>query len=189
MRTNVRLTGFRELEQELAKLSKGMGRGALRRAGMAALMPMAQIAAENAPRDEGELAGSIMVGAKAKGGGAAVGRAEFAAVMRSGGGKQAAVAAMRDARRAAHGDSGPPSIELFMGPSEATSRKDAIKRIVQEFGSEHQPGTPYMRPAWEQDHMAMLARLKHDLWREVRAAVARAEARAAREAVRIAARA
>lgn len=179
LRTTVRLSGFKELEAELAKLSKGMARGALTRAGTAAMAPMAAIAQGLAPKDKGELAGSITVSAKAVGAGASVGKAAFAAAMRGGLGRGAAVAALRDARRAADRPGGPPSVELFMGPSRAWSKKNAIKRMVQEFGSSAQPGQPYMRPAWDMDHRAMLERLKVDLWREVQRSVARAAARAA----------
>ena len=198
MKTTIALTGFKELERELEKLSKGMARGALTRAGVKSMAPMAVLAAGLAPVDTGELSGSIVVSAKAKGAGASVGKAAFAAAMRSGLGKGAAVAALRDARRAVDGGQGAPFVELFMGPTQAGTKEDAIKRIVQEFGSGPRyhkktgkfvgisPPHPYMRPAWDQDRMAMLERLKRDLWAEVQKSVARASARAAAKSARLA---
>jgi HK97 gp10 family phage protein len=182
MSTTVRLEGFRELEAELAKLSKAAGKGALRRAGIKAMAPMAEIARTLAPVDEGNLQASIMVSAKAKGAGADVGKAEFGAVLRGGGTKAQATAALRDARRSANDGQGVPSIELFMGPAipPTGKKRAAIKAQVMEFGSFKDTPQPYMRPAWDQDHRAMLDRLKVDLWAEVSKAVERAERRAAR---------
>jgi HK97 gp10 family phage protein len=182
MNTTVQLTGFKELEAELAKLSKAAGKGALRRAGIKAMVPMAKIASQRAPVDEGNLQASIMVSARAKGAGADIGKAEFGAVLRGGGSRAQATAALRDARRAANEGQGEPSIELFMGPAipATDKRRAAIKAIVQEFGSMKQAPQPYMRPAWDQDHRAMLDRLKVELWAEVSKAVKRAEIRAAK---------
>lgn len=186
MKVTVRTSGFADLDRTLSQMSKGMARGALSRAGVRAMAPMAVLAASLAPEETGELAGSIVVSAKAKGAGAAVGKAAFAAAMKGGLGKAAAVSALRDARRGANGGDGPPSVELFMGPTQAGSKKNAIKRIVQEFGSVNQPGQPYMRPAWDQDRGAMLERLKVTLWDEVQKTVARAAVRAAAKALRAA---
>lgn len=186
----VTVEGFAELDRELGRLSKGMARGALRRAGVQAMAPMAALAASLAPVETGELAGSIAISARAKGAGSDVGRAEFAAAMRGGQGRAAAVAALRDARRSANeADGGPPFLELFMGPTQPTgpgARDLAIKRIAQEFGTRHHAAQPYMRPAWDQDRAAMLERLKVTLWAEVQKTVARAQARAARAAARAA---
>lgn len=175
MSVRVRLEGFRELEAELGKLSRAAGKGALRRAGVIALQPMAAIASAAAPEDTGALKRDIGVSAKAQGG--KVGDAEFSAVMRAGGSRSDAVAALRTARRSAGG--GAPSVELFMGPVKG-SRRNAIKAIVQEFGSSKQSPRPYMRPAWDADKQPMLERLKALLWLEVQRSVARAERRAAR---------
>lgn len=181
-RTTVRLEGFRDLEQSLKQLSKAAGKGVLRRAGMKALEPMAELARSMAPEDTGELKRSIAVSAKAKGGAAEVGKAEYAAALRAGGSKADAVGALRTARRQANEGTGVPVVELYMGPEQARSKQEAIKAIVMEYGSFRHTAQPYMRPAWDRDHQAMLERLKDDLGREIDKAVARAAARAARKA-------
>jgi hypothetical protein len=182
MAMTMRVEGLRDLDAALADLSKGAGRGALRRAGVRGLQPMAELARSLAPVDEGELRDSISVSAKASG--TKVGKAEFAAAMRAGLGREAAVAAMRDARRAAKAEGAPAFVELFMGPAQAKTKADAIKRIVMEFGSaRHQPRS-YMRPAWDQGRGPLLQRVQLTLAEEIRAAVARAERKAARMAAR-----
>lgn len=183
MVATVKVEGLRELEQELEKLTKAAGRGVLRRAGIKALVPMAEIARQKAPKDTGELSESIAVSARAVGAGADIGKAQYGAVLRGGGTKQQAAAALRAARRDAK-DAGAPSIELFMGPARADNKRGAIKAIVQEFGSIKQAPQPYMRPAWDADKMAVIERLKKDLWIEVRKSVARAERKAARLAAK-----
>lgn len=70
----VKVEGLKELEAQLARLSKGAARGALRRAGVKSLQPMAEIARGLAPKDTEELSKSITVAAKAVGGGARSGR-------------------------------------------------------------------------------------------------------------------
>ena len=46
--------------------------------------------------------------------------------------------------------------------------------ITQEFGTYFHDPQPFVRPAWDQDHMALLDRLKVDLWEEITKTVARA---------------
>lgn len=184
MKTTVKITGMKELERELQKLSKAAGKGALRRAGMKAMQPMAEIARAQAPVETGDLRDSIAVGAKAVDGGADIGKREFAAVMKSGGSKGEAVAALRDARRAATGAGNLSAVELYMGPRKAKSRDEAIKAIVQEFGSSKMEPNPYMRPAWDQDKAALLERLKTELWAEISKTISRAQKRAAAKAAR-----
>lgn len=180
MRQTVKLEGFKELEAQLERLTKATGKAALRRAGMSALEPTARLARSLAPEDTGELIESIDVSAKATGAGANIGKAEFSAVLRSGGSREAAVSALRGARRAAKGSGEIPHIELFMGPEKAATKDEAIKAWAQEFGTSTMAATPYMRPAWDQDKGAMLERLKKDLWFEVSAAVVKAQARQAK---------
>ncbi|MVX50862.1 HK97 gp10 family phage protein, partial [Rhodobacter sphaeroides] len=181
----VKVEGLKELEAQLARLSKGAARGALRRAGVKSLQPMAEIARGLAPKDTEELSKSITVAAKAVGGGAEIGKAEFGAVMRAGGSVGEARAALRDARRAATDAGNLSAIELYMGPIKA-SKRAAIKAVVQEFGSIKQAPQSYMRPAWDQDREALLGRLKVEIWAEIRKAIVRAEKRAARAAAQAA---
>lgn len=182
MKNKVTLQGFGELEAQLEKLAKATGRAALRRAGLSAMEPMARIARSLAPEDTGDLIESIEVSAKAVGAAADIGKAEFAQVMKSGGTRVEAAGALRSARRAAKMSGAVPHVELFMGPEKASSKADGIKVWVQEFGSATVEPTPYMRPAWDQDHQNMLKRLQHDLWFEISTALQRSQARAARAA-------
>lgn len=85
MSVTFKVEGLKDLEAELARISKAAGKGALRRAGVQALGPMADIARQRAPRDTEALANSIAVSARAKGAGADVGKAQFAATLRGGG--------------------------------------------------------------------------------------------------------
>lgn len=178
----VTVTGLKDLEKQMQNLSRAASKGAARRAAIKAMRPMADLASSLAPRDTGELAASIIVSAKAKGAAADVGKAEFAAVMRQGGSRAEAASALRTARRNSDAASGAPSIELFMGPTVGATKKDAIKRIAQEFGTIKMAAHPYMRPAWDQDKNAMLERLKANLWEEVEKSLVRAQKRAAKAA-------
>lgn len=49
--------------------------------------------------------------------------------------------------------------------------------ITQEFGTYFHPPQPFVRPAWDQDHMALLERLKVDIWAEITKTINRAQAR------------
>lgn len=139
------------------------------------MKPMGEIAAGLAPRDTGQLAGSIAVSAKAVGAGADIGKAEYSAIMRAGGSKAEAGAAMRAKRRDVKASGSSAHVELFMGPQRAKDKRTAIKQIVQEFGTRKMQANPYMRPAWDRDKNALLQRVQHELWREIRKTVARAE--------------
>jgi HK97 gp10 family phage protein len=57
----VRLEGFRELERALNELPKSTGKNVLRRVAKGALQPIAEKAKSLAPKESGDLAGSIMV--------------------------------------------------------------------------------------------------------------------------------
>lgn len=172
-KSSVRVEGLKELEKTLATLSKGIARNALRKAMAKAGEPIRDKAQSLAPRDTGELETSIEISTKVKN---TVGNAEYAAAMRAGLGVQAARSALRDARRTTKGS----FAEVYVGPSQADNKKDAIKRIVQEFGSVNQPAQPYMRPAWasEQDNALEIA--KRELAVEVNKAAQRAAKRAAK---------
>ena len=70
------------------------------------------------------------------------------------------------------------AVEVFVGAGPLSSAH------TQEFGTRFHAAQPFMRPAWDQDHRAMIERLKAELWADIQKAVARAERRAARRAVR-----
>jgi HK97 gp10 family phage protein len=154
MTATVKLSGFRELEKELAKLATPATRKAsARRSLRKAAEPMVGIAQGLAPRgDTQTLAPSISIGTKLSKRQAGMHRKMF-----------------RDDRAA---------VEMFIGAGPLSSAH------TQEFGTRHHAAQPYMRPAWDQDQRAMLDRLKAELWADIQRAVARAERRAARLAAR-----
>ncbi|MDZ7906334.1 MAG: HK97-gp10 family putative phage morphogenesis protein [Cypionkella sp.] len=49
--------------------------------------------------------------------------------------------------------------------------------ITQEFGTSFHEPQPFVRPAWDADHMDLLERLKQTLWEEITKTIARAESR------------
>lgn len=167
----IRLTGFAELERELQRLGREVTQKAsLRRSARRAMEPMAELMRQLAPVAEGHLRDSITVGTRLAGGNA--GRQAFGRVLRSGGSRDEALAALRETQR------GEASVMMYAGPGQHP------QAIMQEFGTINHPPQPFVRPAWDQDHMAMLDRLG----REIRADIDRTLARQARRAARQAAR-
>ena len=174
----LRVEGFRELDSMLGQLSKATARGVLKRVLAKNAEPMRARMEELAPKDTLELSQNIVISTRIKN---TVGNAEYSAAMKAGLGKVAAAAAMRKARR----ESGSGSFaEVHVGPSKATNKDDAIKRIVQEFGSFNQPGTPYVRPAFAEKAPVVLAGVRNDLGGEIQKAIKRAQKNAARRALK-----
>lgn len=174
----IKVTGLDGVKEALGELSKGTARGALRRVLLQAGQPMADAASANAPRDTGELAGSVRVGAKTI---SRVGKKEYAAVMRSGGTKKEAREALIGAKRAA----GEESFALvFIGPTKAFDKAASIKRWVQEFGSKQQSGKPYMRTAFDSHKYSTLELIKRLLLPELQKTIDRAKKRAAAKAAK-----
>lgn len=65
------------------------------------------------------------------------------------------------------------AVEGFVGTSDPAG-------VQQEFGNVNHSAQPAMRPAWDQDHKALLERLKSEIWVEIKKSMARAERKAAR---------
>ena len=172
---SVRVEGLRELDANLGKLTKATSRNVLRRALIAAAQPTVAAAQANAPRDTGALANSIAASARSTN---TVGRSEYAAAMRSGAGKAAAVSAMRAARRAAKGEGS--FAEVFVGPT-LHERSEPKARVV-EFGGGRGNRAPqaFLRPAWDATKEQVLALIREKIAQEIDKAVARAARRAAR---------
>lgn len=181
MSIRVSVSGLRELDAALGELPKATARNVLKRVLIKAGQPVAEAASALAPKDTHELEKSITVGSKISN---KVGNAEFAAAMKAGLGKGAAVSAMRGARRAAAGEGS--FAVAYIGPTKSTSKKNAIKRIVQEFGSVNQPGTPYLRPAWDGNKDKVLDIIKRDLGDEIIKTAKRAAKRKAAKAAKLA---
>lgn len=171
MSVTVQTTGFAELARELEGLGKQTTQKAsLRRALRKAAEPMAEKMRAMAPVRSGHLRDSIHVGTRISGPDA--GRQAFGRALRDGGSRQDAVTALRDARR------GQGAVLMYIGPGQHP------QGIFKEFGTFKEPPQPFMRPAWDSDKMAMLDRLKTELWADIQRTVARAERRAARLAAR-----
>jgi HK97 gp10 family phage protein len=170
----VRLEGFAELERELDRLGKATAQKAsLRRALKKAAQPMVDIAKGLAPVRAGHLRESIKYSTQLAAGDA--GKAAFAQTLRSGGSRDEAVAALRDARRSQS------SVVAYIGPGQNP------QAIFQEFGTINHPPQPFLRPAWDQDKMALLDRLKAEIWADIQRTITRMDRKAAREAARAAA--
>ena len=70
------------------------------------------------------------------------------------------------------------AVEMFVGAGALPQAH------LQEFGTWFHPPQPWARPAWDQDHRAMLERISKSLWEEVQKSAARAERKAARQAAK-----
>lgn len=162
-----KVEGLAELDRQLGRLGKATGKAVLRRVAKRALEPMAAAAKSAAPRDAGDMADSIHVGTKVSGPDAS--KAAFADVMRSGGSRADAVAALRSVRRATAS-----SVWMHMGPGRHP------QAITQEFGTFFHPAQPFMRTAWNSGKMAMLERIKDDLAADIERTIQRVERRRAR---------
>ncbi|RYE43612.1 MAG: HK97 gp10 family phage protein [Hyphomicrobiales bacterium] len=178
MKVRVKVEGLKQFDASLGELSKGAARGVLRRVLRKAGQPMADMASALAPDDPEtgapDLHTSIIVSDRVRN---TVGNKEFSDVLASGGSTGEAVAAMRDARRAAKGEGS--FAEVFVGPA-AGSKRAAIKAIAQEFGSVNHPPHPYMRPAWDAKSGEALDTITREMGGEIDKAAARAARRAAR---------
>lgn len=179
MKTVVHVHGLKELDARLGQLTKATARNVLRRVLVKAGQPIADAAKAIVHRDTGELHDSITVSSRIKN---TTGNAEYNAVMRDGGTKEEAGAALREARAASRGTGS--FAEVQVGPAQARTKQDAIKRIVEEFGSVDRPPHPYMRPAWEAKKGEALNVIKRELGGEIDKAVARIAKRAAAKAAR-----
>lgn len=144
MAMTVKVEGLRELERNLEQLTKAAGKGALRRAGLKSLKPMAELMRDYAPRGttaSDDLAESIMAGTKLSARQAGLHRKMF-----------------RDERS---------SVEMFAGPGPDPAAHN------QEFGNINHGPQPFVRPAWDQDKDALLQRIRMELKSEIDKAVAR----------------
>lgn len=172
MSATVKLEGFKELERELDRLQNvSIRKASARRVLKKVATPLAEAAKGKAPRRVGHLAESIKVGGKVSGPNEA--KSAFAEVMRSGGSREQAVAALRDVQRQSAS-----LVQISVGPGRHP------QAITQEFGTRFHAAQPFMRPAWDEQKGQMLGTIKRELWADIEKAVARAEAKAARLAAK-----
>lgn len=154
----VSTAGFRELDKALAELPKATARNVLRRTLVKAGQPIADEASRLAPVDTGKLAGRIIVSPSLKN---KTGSAEFAAAMRAGLGRDAAVSALRQARRQAAGAGA--FAEMYVGPARGVL---AYAHLV-EFGTVRTAPQPFMRPAWDSKKREALDIIRAELGNEI----------------------
>lgn len=149
----VKVEGFKALEAALAELpSKAAGKAVLRRVGLRALKPVAEMAADLAPidadpksspkRPPGTLKRSYKVGTRLN---------------------------RRQARMARK--EGKSSVEVYAGTNDPAG-------VQNEFGNVHQGAKPHLRPAWEQEQGATLVRVADELGPEIEKTAARLAKRA-----------
>lgn len=151
--TGLKVSGFKELDQALAKLSKSTGTRVLQRAGVKAMEIMATRAETLAPDDiktpAPDLHRSIAVSTKAR-----IGRAVSEEIEK---GNRATV---------------------YVGPAFNLPRY--ARAMVAEFGSYKMAAKPYMRPAFHQTGHAVLDQVGSLIRAEIDKVVARAAKRAAK---------
>lgn len=168
----VTIDGLSDLDKALGELPKSTARGVLHRVLRKAAAPMAAEAQRLAPDDPAsgapDLHTSIDVSTKLKN---PTGKSEYAAVMRSGGTKAEAGAAMRAARRA----SNKSFAEIYVGPG-----KGGAHGVLQEFGTVHHGAQPFMRPAWDGNRDRALDIIADELGGEIMKAAKRLAKKRAR---------
>jgi HK97 gp10 family phage protein len=172
MRVTMKIEGLRGVDAAFGELKKATANAVAKRVLKRAGQPIAQRAAELAPDDPEtgapDLHTSIIVSPKIKN---EVGKSAFADVMQAGGSRSEAVAALRDARRAANGEG-----------SVAVMHVGVDSRIgyahLLEFGTVNHGPRPFMRPAFEEKKGEALEIIVRDLSGEIDKAKARAAARA-----------
>lgn len=175
----IKIQGLREIDAALSELPKATSKAILLRVLKRAGQPIADAAKNFAAEDTGELRNSIQVSSKHIN---KVGKSEFAAAMKAGLGREAAVGALRGARRAAAGQGS--FAEVFVGPANARNKRDAIKRWVNEYGSVKMSARPYMRPAWDANKGEALRIISTDIGNEIIATAKRAAKRKASKLAR-----
>lgn len=185
-RITVGVEGLKELDAALGQLSKATARGVLRRVLVRRAEPLAERARELVHETTGSLKQSIIVSTR-KPAGHDAGKAAFANVLREGGSRAEASAALRDARRASGGQA---FAEAFVGPGRHP------QAISEEFGTADRTQAttgrftgrviahPFMRPAWDAEKDAILDGIAKDIAAEIAKTVARAASRAAKRAAR-----
>lgn len=161
MRLNVEVSGLAALDKALGELPKATARNVLKRTLVKAGQPIVDEAKRLVPVETGQLRDSIQVSPRIKN---KVGNAEYSAAMRAGLGKQAAGAALREARRAARGTGS--FAEAYVGPARG---KGIIRyaHLVEFGGVRNQPPRPYMRPAWDAKQRETLDIIRQELGNEI----------------------
>lgn len=166
------LQGLKELDASLAELGKTTARNVMLRSLKRSAEPIRDRMEALAPRDTGDLAGSIEISAKST---SRAGRKAFAEAMKSGLSKGDAGAAARAANKSAKGKA--TFSQVFVGPT-----SDIRQSWFNEFGTENMQAQPFARPAFDAGAPESLSRLKDDLAGEIEKARQRAAKKALKKA-------
>lgn len=171
LRLSIPMDQIRALDSALEELPKATQRNVLRRTLTKAAEPLRDDAKARAPERSGKLRESIIISTKLKN---EAGNTAFAAAMRAGLGKDAAVKAMRDARR---GNSDKTSAEVYVGSTSPLAH-------LTEWGSVHNEAVGWMRGAYDAHAGDAFDSIAEDLRTEIDKAVARAARKRARKAAK-----
>jgi len=169
----VTIEGGPELEAALGELTKATARNAIKRGLLRGGKLIARKAKHLAPRRTGDLIGSINVSTK-RPKRDDPGKQAYADVMKNGGTREQARAALIAANRA-----NPKQFaEVYVGPDKRP------QAIMQEFGTVDHPPQPFMRPAWDKTQKKALDLVLEGVRDELRKAVERARRKARRQGLR-----
>ena len=171
MKMTVKVEGLRAIKDALGELPKATGKNIMLRVLQQHAEPIADTARQLAPVDQGDLKRSIRVLGRKTGGDA--GKAAFAEAMRSGASRAEAGQAARAANRGASN-----SVTVVIGPGRHPQAH------MQEFGTDHHPPQPFMRPAWDRHRGELLPSIGKAMWNEIEAAVRRRARRLAKAAAK-----
>lgn len=152
MKVTIKTEGFRQMEAALGEFSKATARNVLRRAGMAALEPVADAMRAKAPVQQGgdeDLKDSIAVSAK-----------------------------LNPRQKRLNRD--PSVVEIYAGPAGRDGGSAPPQGVQQEFGNENHGPQPFGRPAWDERGPGLLPDLGEALGGEIDKATARAQRKALR---------
>lgn len=160
MSVTVQTHGFDQLDAALAQFTKASARNILKRAATEALEPMADEMRNRAP--EANVNGGRLKDA--------IGVSDKLGPRQKGLNRRNAAATF---------------VEVHAGVADVGG-KHLPSGVQQEFGNENHSPQPFVRPAWEQEKMDTLDRLRVALADEIAKATARAQRRAANAAARAA---
>lgn len=160
MPITIKVEGLTELKAALDELPKATARNVQRRVLLNRAQPIVAAAKAKVPVRTGNLRDAIRATTTRPRGHKAASSRAFAKVRGMGGSVAEA--------RAAAGEAGASSVEVFIGPAGRLPQAGQ-----QEWGNRNHPPHAYLRPAWDEGKEALQAGIKADLWTEIQKAAAR----------------
>ena len=175
LKVGVNIDDLRNVSASLKQLPRATQRNVIIRILKKRAKPMQATARARAPKRTGRLRKSIVIGTRIKN---EAGKAEYRAALQAGLGKEAAVQALRDARRAAGGST---FAVVYVGSTSPLAH-------LTEWGSAHNEAIGWMRAAHDAHADEAFEGISIDILKEIGKAVARRKARAAKKAAKAAGR-